>query len=383
LHPTVVACIIWIPIPILYSLKLSYRLTHPTLNAFATSAIILVPILLTGLLFVFLTWGRPGRAIIEHAEASFARIDKRLKYGFAIWLVLSLIELAYSRGVPLLWVITGSSKTNFDYGIPSLHGLVVGLSMALAVTSLLLYLQTNRRRYLYLPAFATLSAILLVSRGTLLVLGVECAVVYLRMRRVGQKTVLRLVVTVVFSILAFGYLGDLRTGAEDFIRVAQPTESYPKWAPSGIFWTYVYLTTPLNNLMNTVDVRRPAYNILFPNTVATLLPSVLRLRLYGEQGSQDAVSGELEATSFNASTAFVEPYQDIGWAGVIAFSALMSALCTLNWYGGGFRNILFFAFFTQTLMLSTFYDLLLSLPVLCQLFFFYYFTMRDGDLSLY
>ena len=47
---------------------------------------------------------------------------KRRKMAKYIVLIIFLFEASYSKGLPLIWKMTGVNKTYFDYGMPSLHG---------------------------------------------------------------------------------------------------------------------------------------------------------------------------------------------------------------------------------------------------------------------
>jgi hypothetical protein len=255
--------------------------------------------------------------------------------------------------------------------------MVNALLLALAVTSFALYLCTGRRRHLTLPLFALVWSFILVSRGTLFVLVAECVVIYLRLRRVRWTSFVRLAALAAVLLLVFGYVGDLRSGADAFRDLAQPTPEFPDWAPSGLLWAYIYITTPMNNLLYTMHLAHPIYNPLLPNTAATLFPTIIRNMIYGQQGSVDAISGSRVVDALNVSTAYVSPFQDMGRLGMIGFSALSATLCEAFWRKNGFRNMFCFAVFTQALMLSLFYNLLFALPILGQLVWFCYFTHRS------
>jgi hypothetical protein len=161
----------------------------------------------------------------------------------------------------------------------------------------------------------------------------------------------------------FGFVGDYRSGSSDLIRKwAQPTDNYPDWLPSGMLWGYIYGATPINNLLRTVDVSPPLNNLLFPNTAATLFPSVLRAMIYGEQLGETE-SGQLVDSTFNVSTAYVGPYQDFGFIGVAIYSMLTAFLCLQ---------------FCQCLILSLFWNQFLALPVITQVFWLGFFFRRKS-----
>jgi oligosaccharide repeat unit polymerase len=378
LHPIAVSSIAWCGVAFLYSLHLSGLLMFKTSDAIRVALLIVLPVFFVSVAYKLLHRGSTSSTapIALHREPPLALIERRLRHGIWLWAGLTAVETGVSGGVPLLWLLTGSSKSNFDYGISSVHGMVNALLLAAAVTSLALYLYTDNRRHLWFPIFAVVWSMILVSRGTLFVLLVEYAVVYLRLRRIKLKAAFRLCVITLMALLLFGFIGDVRSGAEAFRDLAQPTDGFPDWAPSGLLWAYIYITTPINNLLLTVHTLRPTYNLLLPDTAATLFPTVLRNVIYGKQGAGEAISGALETQALNVSTAYVGPYQDMGYFGIIGFSIIAALLCEFYWHRCGLWDIFAFSVFTQALALSLFYNLLFSLPILGQLIWFYYFT-RD------
>jgi oligosaccharide repeat unit polymerase len=377
LHPTIVASVTWFAVVFLYSLHLSSLLLFPTREAIQLAFFIVLPIFAVSLVSKLVQPVRLGGSAtsVIHQELALPIIERRVRQGLWLWIVLTVIETVVSGGVPILWLVTGSAKVNFDYGISSVHGMVNAQLLALAVTSFALYLYTDNRRHLSFPVFAIIWSMILVSRGTLFVLLLEYSIVYLRLRKIKGKTLVRLVAIALIAMMVFGYVGDFRSGAEAFRDIAQPTDNFPDWAPSGVLWAYIYITTPINNLLLSTHTLRPTYNLLLPNTAATLFPTILRNLIYGKEGASEAISGALETQALNVSTAYVGPYQDMGRLGIVGFSIIAALLCEIYWHRSGFWNIFAFAVFTQALMLSLFYNLLFSLPILGQLVWFYYFTM--------
>jgi oligosaccharide repeat unit polymerase len=376
LHPIAISSIAWCSVAFLYSLHLSGLLQFKTSDAIGVALLIVLPVFFASFAYRLLgpTCRSSTRPTALNREPPLALIERRLRQGIWLWIGLALVETAVSGGVPLLWLLTGSSKIYFDYGIPSVHGMVIALMLAVAVTSLALYLYTENRWHIWFPLFAMVWSMILVSRGTLFILLLEYAIIYLRLRRITSKLAIRLVAITLVAVLLFGFVGDVRSGAEAFRDLAQPTDSFPDWAPSGLLWAYIYITTPVNNLLLTMHTRRPTYNPLLPDTAATLFPTVLRNVIYGKAGAAEAISGELETQALNVSTAYVGPYQDMGDFGIIGFSIIAALLCEFYWHRSGLWNIFAFSVFTQTLALSLFYNLLFSLPILGQLIWFYYFT---------
>jgi hypothetical protein len=197
------------------------------------------------------------------------------------------------------------------------------------------------------------------------------------MRGIRWRTVLKTVGVGAAVICIFGFVGDFRSGAEEFRQLAQPSAEYPSWFPSGVLWIYIYLTTSIGNLVNTVTVATPLRNPFFPNTMALLFPSVIRNALYGPEGATGALSGELVTDAFNVSTAYVGPYQDFGLMGIVLFSVLLATTALYFWRRAGTKGALMYSVIGQCLVLSIFFNHLFYLPVISQVGWIMLFFRRD------
>jgi hypothetical protein len=266
---------------------------------------------------------------------------------FRFWIGITIVEVVISGGVPIVWALTGNTKTYTDFGVPSLHGFVNSLQEAIALCYFVLFLITKERRELKIPAFFLIWTIVIINRNMMLVTLLEFAVMYVRLRKVRSATFAQIGSGILMFVLAFGVIGDIRQGKSGLIRdLAQPTEAYPEWLPSGVLWAYIYITTPINNLLYTVEISHPINNALFPSTVSTLFPSVLRSAIYGDTLG-DAESGSLVISAFNVSTAYVGPYQDFGFIGTSVFSAFIGIITLYFWFRDDLRSILMYAVMTQ------------------------------------
>ena len=183
---------------------------------------------------------------------------------------------------------------------------------------------------------------------------------------------------VIVLVLIFGYVGDFRTGAKVFRNLAEPTKQYPAWLPSGVLWGYIYLTTPVGNVVNTAVSDVPVYNPLFPNTTSLLFPTVLRTAIYGESAADNALSGNLITNAFNVSTAYVGPFQDFGYLGMIGFSTLLALIAYLSWIDQSLRGAALYAVIGQCVILSVFFNHLFYLPIITQVIWIYFFLHGRG-----
>lgn len=380
LHPLFLFSAVWLGVILLYSLHLSKLLLYSTaavgravLYIWSPFALIIIGYtLLSKLLTPHPNFARKLPSI------DLALLERQLTIAFRVWMIVSAVEIIISGGIPIVWLAQHSSKTYADFGIPSLHGLVNSLLLSISLCRFALFLLTSQRRHLRVPAFVLLWSILVITRNMLLVALIQFGILFLRLRPFRKATILKLTAGAVAFVLAFGVIGNYRSGSSDLIRVwAQPTENYPAWLPSGVLWAYIYAATPINNLVYNIDVSNPLYSALFPNTAATLFPSVLRNMIYGQQLG-DAESGQLVSATFNVSTAYVGPYQDFGFAGIILFSGLTAFICQILWYRRGLKDVLAYVVLAQCLVLSLFWNQFFSLPIITQLVWLQIFLGRSS-----
>jgi oligosaccharide repeat unit polymerase len=377
-HPLTLFSGVWAGTVFLYSIHLSDLLLYNSEEALALVTHLWVPFFCSVflyLMFFHFSQFAFGSKRVE-AQLNFDLLTKRLSRWFTFWIVMSCVEIVISGGIPIVWLLQGSAKTYMDFGIPTVHGFMNSLLLSIAITNAALFGVLKRKRYLLLPAFVILWSMLAVTRNMMIVIVLEVSLLILQMQRIRFGTVLRAVGGVVILILIFGFIGDFRTGSEAFRLLAQPTKNYPEWLPSGVLWGYIYLATPLNNLIYTAHVTPPLYDPLFPNTLSSLLPTVLRTMVFG-QNSATLGTGSLVTDAFNVSTAFAGPFQDFGYLGIILFSSSIGAVSAYFWKRTSLRDLLIYTVLAQCLLLTVFYNHFLLLPIITQVIWLSIFFMPE------
>ena len=370
-HPLFLYSFVWFFVLILYSLKGSELLLFDV--ASVTEVVLLYIILpfyvfyaLTKLFF-FLAIGqkRQSERVLDVETFKFYLVKSYpfFKVLLVSWLVLSILEIYLSGGLPFIWLLTGISKTYFDFGIPSLHGLLNSLVLALWLYYFIFYLFTKKKLFLFFVLFFFLWGVLIISRQLIIVGMLQSIVAFLLIRKISLKSVISIFLLFLAFVVLFGVVGDFRSGADSFRMLAQPRGEYFSELPSGFLWVYIYVTTPLNNLVNSIMFAVPDWTF-FENTISLLLPSVIRNFFFtGDQ------SGQLVTEAFNVSTAFVNPYLDLGIIGMVAYAGLHGILSAVLWKKLVMRP-LYYSVMGGILILTIFFNHLMYLPVLFQFVWF-------------
>jgi oligosaccharide repeat unit polymerase len=384
LHPLLAFGSIWLIVWALYALRLSELIMYPGSEVLH----FVEPLLATAIAGSALAYIIPRRFLMPvrwplvGSARTVALLDRRLKLWFKIWCVVTVIEIIYSKGIPIIWLFTGSGKTYMDFGIPTVHGFMNSLLQAICLVRFGMGLRFGRKKDFLYPVSAIFWSMIVITRQLMMVFLIEAVVVYCTYRPIRIKRILGALLGVLCLVYVFGVVGDLRTGADQFRALAQPTSAYPDWLPSGFLWFYMYLSTPINNLLYTFHTTQPLYDWRFPNTLSGLLPTVLRKMLFSANDLA-ASNGELITQAFNVSTAFAGPFEDFGRIGVLLSSFMMNMLGALYWRKHTFRDRLCYAVLCQCLILTVFFNHFVMLPVITQLIWIYVFFYRtEGDVTV-
>ena len=304
------------------------------------------------------------------------RMTQRIFLG---WLVLASAQMAYMRGFPLWWLIVRDGRTYTDFGIPSLNGLLNSMILACALSAIYSSLVTGHRGRLWIVFVQLAYAIMLINRQMLFTIVFEGLVLYLMHHCNRPRVLIRIVAPLVLLFIANGIIGNYRSGNDELKDTFQLRFEYSEM-PGSVVWVYAYLTTPINNLINTIFTVDPTYNPVFPNTISWLFPSVLRDQVFA---NTQMVSAQLYASAFTVSTAVVDPYLDFGYLGIAAISALYGFLAQITWFSGTPISRLSYCVLAQCVLLSVFSNILFYLPSVFQLFWVLLIGSRARHSGIY
>lgn len=363
IHPVVIYALPWLLVCVLYSWHWSSLLLFNADAVLQVALTIVVPLLAS-----WMYWSFFAEAAETPASGAFSQeiFETRARQMFVVWVLVTIVEIIVAKGVPILWLVTGVQKSYEDFGIKSVHGMMNSLLFACVTMFCVLGFITRKRKYFWYLAFGMVWGVVVVSRQVMMVILVQALIVMVQYRKINfAKLTFWTLLIGLLVILGFGALGDLRS--PEFMYVAAVTPQYPDWLPSGFIWVYIYMATPLNNLIYTIQQTLPAYDLTFPATLAQFFPTIFRNMLFNESVTQ----GTLVSDVFNVSTAFVGPYQDFGLIGIFAFAWMTMGATTLSWRRRDVRNSLIYATFGMCAVTSIFFDHFLALPVIAQVPWFY------------
>jgi oligosaccharide repeat unit polymerase len=387
-HPLVLFLGAWLATFLLFSLHLSEWLDFPQSEVTRTVAWICVPFALASMLFsIFYRLSpkmrSPSRKDVDDQDY-LVRVERSMDRWFYCWIALAVVDIGLSGGLPIVWLLTGNSVIYTDFGVPVIQVFLTALLAVLALGKFGLYLLYGNRRRLLIPAVQIAWGIMIVSRALIMGAVVEAAVLWLCLCGVNLKRMLRVFAASVLVVLFFGYMGDIRTGSATFREVARPTRNYPEWLPSGVLWFYIYIASPLANLVQTTEMSEPANDPFFSRTILFIFPAPLRNAIYGKQFTQDQqAAGDLVTPTLTVSSAYVGPYLDDGSWGMGCYSALLGVISAYCWRRRStFRDKLRYVVIGECLLFSVFWNFLFYTPLLAQFVWIYIiFARRQVTLS--
>jgi oligosaccharide repeat unit polymerase len=377
LHPLTLFVSVWGVSVLMYALHLSKLLTFTTGQVIRVALWIVVPFILAIFAFQLFCYLSPKKAVAARRhgiveEEYLTRVDSTLNKWFVCWCALTIVEVVFSGGLPIIWLIRGSSNNYTTFGLPVLHVFLSSLLAVLALAKFGIYILLGGKRRLLIPAWLVVWSVAAVSRSIMVVALLQWGVFWFFLKGARVKTLLKGLTIGLVTIFIFGYVGDIRGGGADLFRaLAQPSENYPSWLPSGFLWFYIYFTTPLSNLVNTSIQTVPLNSPLFPNTLYFLFPTLIRNLIYGDVAF--GTGGDLVNESFNVSTAYIGPLIDYGYIGMALFSILLGVIAAFYWRRRQtFQDGMIYTIIAQCLVLSIFWDFLFYMPFLSQIFWIYF-----------
>ena len=296
------------------------------------------------------------------------RIKKFINNLLLIYILILIADIYYSDGVPFIWALTKSDKSYIDFGIPTLHGLSNSIIFFLAsFLAILIFFKVGNYKKILVCLF--IYQIMLLSRGTIIVMTVQILGVVLVVNKSTVFKKLCIALFFVFFIIGFGMLGDLRQGANPYYGlIVDEWKPVFENLPSGVLWWFVYFTSGVNNLNFNVGVLEPLYLPIY--TFSKLVPSVVLNMLEMEKVADNF---QFVNSGLNISTIYSAFYSDFGLYSflMVMFIQIVASKKYNSARKGQVYSLLGYLVVYQALFLSFFIDTFFYIPFLFQFVIIY------------
>lgn len=368
-NPVVVYVGVWSFVLVLFSLGLVNHFVEPT------------PVGLVTVFFGFLTsfsaffisahWP-PNRKILS-IDLCIGSLNRFVMILLIIWGLGSFVDVLYSGGVPLQWVIMGWEGKNYtDFGIPTLHGMLNACYLQAVTILFYCWMVRKKRRDGILICILSFWPVMMLGRGIFLSAALQMVAVYLIMHRVRFKSIVGILISVMVLVVLFGVLGDMRDTPNPFdYLVEDKAKDFFDFFPSGFLWVYVYSTSSINNLFSNIDSVIP---VGFPvYSISNMFPSVFRIA-FGMDPRNDQF--DFVDQNLNTSTIYAGYVSDFGPIGAVILVFVIQLMAAGFYFKARTRDIagvLGYSVMFQVLLFSVFYDMFFLLPTLMQLYIVFVF----------
>ncbi|MCM3378791.1 oligosaccharide repeat unit polymerase [Alkalihalobacillus rhizosphaerae] len=254
--------------------------------------------------------------------------SNKLGYAVGVLLVAHCIEFMYFGRIPLFSLASNAYFDFEDYsGIPFLHVFIVSFNIFLSTYIFHAYISSKNKQTLVFFILTLIPPVLIVSRGLSIMIVISCTFLYLTQhRKVITKKIPLIILVGVCLLYLFGLFGNVRLSnqvnldsnyndASLIMLMGGATEEFrDSLIPDSFFWGYLYITSPLANLQNTVQ-DEPEIDLLsfFSNNI-----------LYDFLGNRMSEAYDIDDPNVNlihhnltVGTFFMRAYPGLGWLGLI------------------------------------------------------------------
>ena len=310
--------IIWTAILLLYNLKLS---------AFNQSLNIGLLVFIIFTIIISFTIGYINRKKFKYTPSA---VDLGIMPTIII-VILFVLNFIHAKSIPFFAIIGGSSLYGEFNSIPSLYTFLNAISFYYGINYFNAYLNLNEHKKRNLICFLIINFMFLLvfSRSTIAFLIMGAFVLYilskkkssLKEKKINVKKIIIIFFFVFLLLYSFGALGNIRSGYKyndnSYIQRIGLYEKYPKYLPKQFMWSYSYVTSPLANLNNNIQINgRTGFN--YQGFLSELINRTIAIRLFPniQYGIEAVLGVGIIREYFSASTGYFLMYTYGGFLGM-------------------------------------------------------------------
>lgn len=368
-NPILLFVLIWLFVLYIYSKGYSLILTSLSTETFIYVLLVCLFFILS-YYFTIAFFYKKTVIALNNVYYQNNKIHKRLYRVFLVWAILTLVEIQYFKGLPLLSIFGfgGNSSVYTEWGIPSLHGFLNSMIILLSNYFFYFFIKKREKKYLYFFLLCVCWPILLVTRQMLMSMIIQAVFIYILINNIKVKSILYYLLFTFLVVFIFGLVGDFRSGSSAFIELVQPSDDYPSWLPSGFLWVYVYMVSPLSNVNFNIH-KYPNFNFDLTPLISPLFPSFIREKYFS---LNNQFNFQLVNDSLNVSTMFPTYLASFGYFGSLIFYFIIGIFISIAFLKFNKNNanvfwVFFLAIVFHNLLFSVFVDFFFNLVFIFQI----------------
>lgn len=237
-----------------------------------------------------------------------------------IVLLFYCIEFFYEKSIPLISMMLGVSKPGdyLEFGIPSIHVLIVAFSHFLLSVHLNKMYKEKNRKHLILIFSVLFCDVLSLSRGLFMFsIMIWGFVKFFYLRKLKFKNIAFLFCFFIAFSYVFGLVGQYRSAYGDPVYAEKilgaSSEFQRSSVPAPFLWVYIYTTSPFANLQEAIN-RNNKYLSDFPTFfIRCLTHQVVSKRII----DFDKEEFPLIAKNLTVGTIYYYSYNYFGYFGLV------------------------------------------------------------------
>ena len=287
-------------------------------------------------------------------------LRKYIKVLLLLWLAGTIFEIIISGGGPLQWALIHLVKNYTNFGIKSFHGLMNSLYLFSTTAIFFDYLICGKKKALIICLVLLLWPVIMIERGILFGIILQMFCVYSIAKGLRLGSAFKGLLLLLGVLILFGVIGDIRTAeAKPFVNlVVEQHKSFFSYIPSGFLWVYVYITSPLNNIIANIDHITPTFTPFY--SFIFFVPTAIRNFLSIDPQQLEPL--HLVASNLNVSTFYSGFIADFGMLWTIVIVAIIQLIVTLFYLIGRSKiwALLGYSVLFQCVVFSIFFNLFFS-----------------------
>lgn len=271
-------------------------------------------------LFIFVTLGITAIFAINYNRKYKNRTIflKNIQFPLFLHIVLFnfiILEFIYSDNIPLISAILGKNSLYQEFGIPTLHVIVVTLALLTCIYSFFRYKCFKKKIdlllfFLYLSYF-----VIIFSRGMMMLILASTLCISLVNKRITFKYIIFIVAAIIIGSWLFGILGNIRVSGvwndSSIILEMGKIEANPNGILTPLYWAEEYFICSIRNLNYNIEYSIPSYNIV--DLLFVSLPDFISKRIFLNR----VISVKRLVGVFTSLTTYSLHYSTFGYIGMI------------------------------------------------------------------
>jgi oligosaccharide repeat unit polymerase len=309
-----------------------------------------------------------GSSVINIKNSYIDKFDNKyinIAYFFAIFLMLTALNIILAGYIPLIMLITDGDSNYGNFGISGLYGLYLAFTNFLGLLCFYNYKVTKKFKYIILLIIILFVLILFVTRQNIVSLLFEIMIINIIFSKKIKTS--KVLLYLLFLFVIFSIIGDYRT--PEIASIARIKDDW-NWLPNTVIWLYSYSYFNLLNLDVLVNSKIPSYD---GSMFFSLIPNFIKPSL----GILEPKELFLETYSFGVSSAITDLYSDFGFFSVAFFSFVYGFLASLSYSKwikySDIRFLFMYCVLYFCAAFSFFINFWFYLPIIFQLFFIFIF----------